>query len=87
ALSLLAEHLDDQVRFATAGELRSSVKIKNYPVNLSENTIRLTLEEMFRREFLDKDAVGGFRFRMDLFRLWVRRGHSIWQVVNEVRTL
>ena len=72
---------------ATAGELRASVRGNDYPVNLSENTIRLTLEEMFRRELLEKDPADGFRFKIDLLRLWIRRSHSIWQVVKEVRTL
>jgi ligand-binding sensor domain-containing protein len=86
-LSLLAEALPDGESYAGAAALRASVKTNNYPVNLSENTIRLTLEEMFRRDMLDKDAADGFRFKMDLFRLWIRRSHSIWQVINEVRTL
>ena len=86
-LSLLGEVLSDGVAYATAGELRASVKANDYPVNLSENTIRLTLEEMFRRELLEKDSADGFRIKIDLLRLWIRRSHSIWQVVKEVRTL
>jgi ligand-binding sensor domain-containing protein len=86
-LSLLGEVLADGIAYATAGELRASVKANDYPVNLSENTIRLTLEEMFRRELLEKDTADGFRFKIDLLRLWIRRSHSIWQVVKEVRTL
>ena len=86
-LSLLAEVLPDGNDYASAADLRASVKANEYPVNLSETTIRLTLEEMFRRELLEKDAADGFRFKMDLFRLWIRRSHSIWQVVKEVRTL
>jgi hypothetical protein len=86
-LSLLAEVLPDGNEYAAAADLRAAVKTNEYPVNLSETTIRLTLEEMFRRELLEKDAADGFRFKMDLFRLWVRRSHSIWQVVKEVRTL
>lgn len=86
-LSLLAETLLDGTAYATAPKLRASVKANDYPVNLSENTIRLTLEEMFRRELLEKDSADGFRFRIDLLRLWIRRSHSIWQVVKEVRTL
>jgi ligand-binding sensor domain-containing protein/protocatechuate 3,4-dioxygenase beta subunit len=86
-LSLLAETLLDGNAYATAQELRASVKSNDYPVNLSENTIRLTLEEMFRRELLEKDSADGFRFKIDLLRLWIRRSHSIWQVVKEVRTL
>jgi ligand-binding sensor domain-containing protein len=87
ALSLLGETLADGSEYATAYSLRASVKENSYPVNLSENTIRLTLEEMFRRELLEKNATDGFRFKIDLFRLWIRRSHSIWQVVKEVRTL
>lgn len=87
ALSLLGEMLADGNAFASASELRAAVKANDYPVNLSENTIRLTLEEMFRRELLDKDPADRFRFKIDLIRLWVRRSHSIWQVVKEVRTL
>jgi hypothetical protein len=86
-LSLLAETLPDGIDYAAAKQLRIAVEAGDYPVNLSENTIRLTLEEMFRRELLDKDAGDGFRFKIDLFRLWIRRSHSIWQVVKEVRTL
>ena len=86
-LSLLAETLPDGIDYAAADKLRASVEVGDYPVNLSENTIRLTLEEMFRRELLDKDAGDRFRFKIDLFRLWIRRSHSIWQVVKEVRTL
>ncbi len=86
ALSLLAEVLPDGIYYATSRELRASVRTNQYPVNLSENTIRLTLEEMFRRELLEKDATDGFRFKIDIFRLWIRRSHSIWQVVKEVRT-
>jgi len=87
ALSLLGEVLADGSAYATAAELRASVQANDYPVNLSENTIRLTLEEMFRRELLEKDSADGFRFKIDLLRLWIRRSHSIWQVVKEVRTL
>lgn len=85
-LSLLAEVLPDGIYYATSHELRASVRTNQYPVNLSENTIRVTLEEMFRRELVEKDATDRFRFKIDLFRLWIRRSHSIWQVVKEVRT-
>lgn len=86
-LSLAGEILADGMAFATARNIRASVQTNEYPVHLSENTIRLTLEEMFRRELLEKDPSEGFRFKIDLLRLWIRRSHSIWQVVKEVRTL
>lgn len=86
-MSLLADLLQDGNDFATAYDLRSYGRSNEYPVNLSETTIRMTLEEMFRRELLDKNSSEGFRIKIDLLRLWIRRSHSIWQVVKEVRTL
>lgn len=86
-MSLLADVLSDSHSFATAYDLRTFVRANEYPVNLSETTIRMTLEEMFRRELLDKNASEGFRIKIDLLRLWIRRSHSIWQVIKEVRTL
>lgn len=85
-LSLLAEALSNSESYATAAVLRTLVHVNDYPVQLSENSIRLTLEELLRREMTDKDSSEGFRFKMDLFRLWIRKAHSIWQVLNEVRT-
>lgn len=84
--SLVAEVLPDGSAYTTAEELHDAVRLNDYPVHLSENTIRLTLEEMFRREMVEKGPGDGFRVKVDMFRLWVRRSHSIWQVINEVRT-
>lgn len=83
--ALLAEDLEavgDQ-GWSTAGDLSAVVVRLKAPVDLSENTIHLTLEELFRREILEKNAIEGYRFRIDLLRLWIRRSHSIWQVLKE----
>jgi ligand-binding sensor domain-containing protein len=84
--SVLAERLGGGSAFSNAAELKTRIKSGSYPVHLSEHTVRLTLEEMLRREILDRDSGDGFRFRIDLFREWVQTSHSIWQVINEVRT-
>jgi ligand-binding sensor domain-containing protein/AAA+ ATPase superfamily predicted ATPase len=84
-LALLAEDLDsvgDQ-GWSTAGDIAALIGRIKAPVDLSENTIHLTLEELFRTEVLEKNALEGYRFRIDLLRLWVRRSHSIWQVLKE----
>jgi hypothetical protein len=84
-LSLLAEDLDafGEEGWSTAGDLVKLIAGINAPVDLSENTIHLTLEELFRTEILEKNALEGYRFRIDLLRLWIRRSHSIWQVIKE----
>jgi ligand-binding sensor domain-containing protein/AAA+ ATPase superfamily predicted ATPase len=83
-LALLAESLDsDGTGWASASDLVGLIGRIHAPVDLSENTIHLTLEELFRSELLEKNAFEEYRFRIDLLRLWVRRSHSIWQVIKE----
>jgi ligand-binding sensor domain-containing protein len=86
-MSLLAEVLDDQDAAATSAQIARAIAREGYPVKLSENTIRLTLEELFRIDVLKKIGDEAFCFRIDLLRRWIKYSHSIWRVVREVRTL
>ncbi|MBL8152238.1 MAG: hypothetical protein JNN15_20125, partial [Blastocatellia bacterium] len=80
-MSLLAEVLLDSDSVANSRQLIEAIKRENYPVNLSEHTIRLTLEELFRADVLKKVEDENFFFRIDLFRPWIKQSHSIWRVV------
>jgi hypothetical protein len=84
-LSLLCAVLDDrdELSWVSSGDLAAYIDREEIPVDLSENTIHLTLEEMFRTEILDKNVLEGYRVRIDLLRSWIRRSHSIWQVLKE----
>ena len=86
-MSLLAEVLENEDASATSAQIAKAIERENYPVMLSENTIRLTLEELFRTDVLKKIGDEAFCFRIDLLRLWIKHSHSIWRVVREVRTL
>ena len=44
---------------------------------------KVLLEEAYHKDFLEKNDEGLYRFRMDIFRYWIRREYSIWKVVNE----
>ena len=80
-LSMQLEALGD-AGWASAADLAVFVVREDAPVDLSENTIHLTLEELFRTDVLEKSPFESYRFRIDLFRLWIRRSHSIWQVLK-----
>jgi hypothetical protein len=67
--------------FATAYELRTSVRANGYPVNLSRTRFSLLWKRC--SEGSCSEDVDGFRFKIDLLRLWIRRSHSIWQVVKK----
>jgi len=84
-LSLLAEALADENAHVTGKDLVRSIGKGGYPIHLDEPTAATTLENLFKDEFLlkNRDLPAGYAFRMDLWRHWVRRMHSVWQVVRE----
>jgi ligand-binding sensor domain-containing protein/AAA+ ATPase superfamily predicted ATPase len=86
-LSLVAETLVDENDAVTAERITQKIADSKYPVTLTEATIRLTLEELFRNEILDKFGEGAFSYHVDLLRYWIKRSHSVWQVVREVKSL
>ena len=49
----------------------------------------MLFDQLFKSEFLLKDHATppGYAFRMDLWRLWIKRMHSIWQVMREVKAV
>jgi hypothetical protein len=85
SLALLAGRLtgpEDRVRVA---DLLAALKEGHYSLRLSEARLSTALEGLFKKDFLlkDSEARPGYAFRMDLWRLWVRRMHSLWQVMRE----
>ena len=45
--------------------------------------VNVLLEDSYHREFLEKSDSETYRFKMDLFRRWIRREHSIWKAAKE----
>lgn len=85
-LALLAETLQDEAGFATQKELMRTISRRDYPLDLDAARIAPALEKLFKEdELLLKDgaALPGYAFRMDLWRRWIRRMHSVWQVMRE----
>jgi hypothetical protein len=84
-LSLLAELLPDETQHAHAEELRNFARERRYPVSLSQSRIESTLDELFQKDLLQKhrEAPPNYSYRMDLWRIWILRAHTVWQVVRE----
>lgn len=86
ALALLAETLSDETDFATQKQLERTMSSRGYPLDLDAAQIAPALEKLFKEDelLLKNDAtVSGYAFRMDLWRRWIRRMHSVWQVMRE----
>lgn len=84
-LALLAERLRDEKDTARTADLLRTLNTGRYALDLNGARIAAVLDNLFQKEFLLKDdeAAPGYSFRMDLWRLWVRRMHSVWQVMRE----
>ena len=85
-LSLLAEQLMDSAAFAGADDVIRLMRRRKYPLDLDHAQVATTLEKLFKGEMLlrhDQGSSHGYAFRMDLWRLWIRRQHSVWQVMRE----
>ena len=85
-LALLAEVLNDEGDFTTPEKL-ASFAARTYRIDDTDlPRIARAAAELLKQEFLTRnpdDPKAGFAFRMDLWRLWVRHSHSVWQVIHE----
>jgi len=83
-LSLLAESLPDESAWSTPSALAGEARAKGVPLEQDEPTLQAAAARLFEKEILAREG-GAFQYRVDLLRHWIRRAHSIWQVVKEAR--
>jgi hypothetical protein len=87
ALSLMAETIDDESSWASAERLVADAIARGVSVPSDIAGVQTALERLFEKELLAKSADRTFQYRIDLLRHWIRRTHSIWQVVKEARSV
>ena len=85
ALSLLVEVLEDSIGYASAEMLLESARNQNLKIELDTSELERILDSLFVGEVLERERSGEgqyeYRFRVDLFRLWIRQAHSVWRTV------
>ncbi len=85
-LSIIGEVSKAGVRPVSAGDIAAFAKQEKIRYRLDPAKLNETLEQLFHHDMLGKEGdEAAYTFRMDLWRRWVARMHSIWQVVDEVR--
>ena len=82
-LSLLSEQSQDADMAVTVNELTAAIKANNYPVSLTSDAMHVALESLFNGRVLNRTEADGYYFRVDLFRLWIRRSRTIWRLVGD----
>jgi len=85
ALSLLGEVLENSDLYASAQTLLNFTQEQNLEQVFQLSDLEKVLADLFVNDVLERERAGEgkyeYRFRVDLFRLWVRQAHSIWQQV------
>ncbi len=85
-LSVTAELSKTEARPVLPGEIQAYTQEEDIGVRLDENKTLEALERLFHHDLLEKGAAGeNYRYKMDLWRRWVSRMHSIFQVLDEVK--
>ncbi|MBN2535079.1 MAG: PEGA domain-containing protein [Spirochaetales bacterium] len=83
-LSALSGVLEGSGGWADAQEVYDFLKKNKIQLPFKKGRINILLEEAYHTEFLEKNDQELYRFRMDIFRQWIKKEHSIWKVIKEI---
>ncbi|MBN2071197.1 MAG: PEGA domain-containing protein [Candidatus Krumholzibacteriota bacterium] len=84
-LSIIAELSKEDSEVVTSDDMLSFIESEKIGYNVDPNKLREAAERLFHQDHLFKDQdTEGYTFRMDLWRRWTIRMHSIWQVLDEI---
>lgn len=86
ALSVIGELNKETEKPVRAKNILSFIKEENIGYRVDPGALNETLEKLFYHDMLSKGTdLETYSFKMDLWRRWLARMHSIWQVVDEVK--
>ena len=66
-----------------ADQLWKFLRKSQLKTSFPREQILVYLEEGYHHEILEKNNQEQYRFRMDLFRKWIKREHTIWKTAKE----
>lgn len=85
ALSLIGEISRDEPKPVSAKDMIAFARAQKIGYDIDPSKLNEVLEKLFHHDLLDKQDDGpSYVFKMDLWRRWIGRMHSIWQVVDEL---
>jgi hypothetical protein len=83
SLSIMAELRRDEPRPVTPKDIMHYAEREHIGYRLDANELNKCLENLFHHDVLTKEGgEDAYRFKMELWRLWVTRMHSVWQVID-----
>ena len=86
ALSIIGELNTDAIKPVSAEEILAYGKNEKIGLSIDPNALNETLERLFHQDILEKESdENKYTFKMDVWRRWAGRMHSIWQVIDEIK--
>jgi hypothetical protein len=84
ATSTLAQAIPDETVFLTPDTILEAAPKELRPELPDVSVLRRSLNSLLHDDWVESDGPG-YRFRIDLLRLWLLREHSVWQVADELQ--
>lgn len=84
ALSIIGEISRNEIQSVSAKDIAAFAKAEKIGYDIDPGKLNEALEKLFHHDLLDKGSEFSYTFKMDLWRRWIGRMHSIWQVVDEL---
>ncbi|MBN1697542.1 MAG: PEGA domain-containing protein [Spirochaetales bacterium] len=83
-LSALSGVLKGPAAVAGTQEIYAYLMKNKIQLPFKKERINILLEDAYHMEFLKKNDRQEYSFRMDIFRRWIKKEHSIWKVTKEI---
>jgi len=83
AISLIATTLERGNKYINPKALFRFLDKEKITFPIKINELQSNLEQLFYNNILAKDNMGRYQFKIDLFRRWIARDHSIWEVIRQ----
>ncbi len=84
-LAVIAELSKEKLGLAAPRDITRYMRDQNIGYRIDEGELSKALENLFHCDLLHKEGhKDAYSFKMDLWRSWVTRMHSVWQVIDEM---
>lgn len=84
-VAALAKVLEDGQAHASPKQIHAAIPEELLDEALGPAHMLSALGQLCNQDWLEDAGPAEYRFRADLFRLWIRQEHSIWHVIDELR--
>ncbi|MCH7549533.1 MAG: PEGA domain-containing protein [Candidatus Krumholzibacteriota bacterium] len=86
SLSVIGEMNKSEIRPVRARDILAFAAEERIGYDIRANRLNETLEKLFHQDILSKKGTeDSYTFKMDLWRRWIPRMHSLWKVIDEIK--